>query len=309
MTFFETASLLMERQNFDCLAVAGVDFSSERFESYELNKGRFAGRKGLFFDLASLTKPLTLSSSFLLRPDLFDGEEDFSLLLNHRGGLPEGGRCSRKSWREDILSFPIIPSPTCYSDFSALRLMLELEKKSGLKLFDLCGKFFDKELLFWKDVKEKSLCVSTGTRGGQDIQGEVHDDNAFIIGEFCSHAGLFATVDGLCRSLLNLAGYGLLESMEKAFRIHDGERFICGQDRPMDGETSLAGKGISSLAFGHLGFTGTSFWIDLEKKKGLIILSNAVSASWYDRDSLNHLRREVGKVFWSEGLSLFKRME
>ena len=294
---FKSAALLMEKQKFDCLAVAGVDFSSGNFESREFNKGPFSGRTGLYFDLASLTKPLTLSSSFLFRPDLF--HEDLSLLLNHRGGLPAGGRCTGKSWRELILSFPIIPSPTCYSDFSALRLMLELEKKSGLKLYELCGKFFDKELLFWKELKDPSLCVPTGTRRGRDIQGEVHDDNAFVIGGFCSHSGLFATVDGLCRSLVNLAGYGLLESMEKAFKGHDGERFICGWDRPIDPEISLAGKGISSLSFGHLGFTGTSVWIDLSRKKGLIILSNAVSSSWYDRDSLNHLRREVGEAFWN----------
>ena len=292
---------LMKKQKFDVLAVGGIDFAKGRFDSWEIFDGdKISDEPFLFFDLASLTKPLTLSSVWLIYPDLFIEERDFLLLLNHRAGLPEGGRCSKKDWKKQINSYLLRPSPTLYSDFSALRLMLEIEKKTGKKLEQLCSVFWHEKLLYWRNLSEKHSCVVTGMRRGKKIQGQVHDDNAFIIGEFCSHAGLFATVGGLCHSLLDLdKNYNLLNKMAEEFKKHDGERFIAGWDRVMNPQKSLAGRGASPLTFGHLGFTGTSLWIDIEKKMGITILSNAVSNAWFDREAFNELRTKIGAAFWS----------
>ncbi len=284
----------MVGQSFDTVAVSAIDFKKSTFTSLELENK--SPSKNIFFDLASLTKPLTLSASKLIHPELFKGEKDFVLLLNHRASLPSGGRLSHKTWKEEILSYPIIEGETNYSDYGALRLMLELEKKSQKSLKSLIDSYWDRELLFWKDLPKPPHCPVSGFRGGKPIQGQVNDDNAFVIGTFCSHAGLFSTIGGLSRSLINLnEKFDLLSFMQKE-KFKD--RFVEGWDTP-SGEKSLAGKGFSSQTFGHLGFTGTSLWVDSNAQKGQIILTNATKNFWYDREKLNLLRRSVGEYLWN----------
>lgn len=289
---------LMGNQHFDSIAVGVIDFKSKTFESFEMQADVFSTKPYLYFDLASLTKPLTNSAVFLKTPELFD--EKMMLLLNHKAGLPMGGLLSKKTWREELLAYPIIESPVLYSDYSSLRCMLEIEKKSGKKLEELCSYYFDPELLHWKKLPEDSFSPETGVRNKKIISGEVHDNNCYNIGEFISHAGLFSTVGGLCRSLLNLDRLtGMCEQVAKKLpeqKVDD--RFIMGFDRVMDPENTLAGKGCSKKTFGHLGFTGTSFWIDIEKQRGAVILTNATQTYWYERTGLSHLRKSLGEAIW-----------
>ncbi|MGZ3787695.1 MAG: serine hydrolase domain-containing protein [Bacteriovorax sp.] len=289
---------LMGNQHFDSIAVGVIDFKNKSFESFEISADVFSTRPYLYFDLASLTKALTNSVVRLKRPELFD--EKMMLLLNHKAGLPMGGLLSKKTWREELLAYEIKESPTLYSDYSSLRCMLEIEKKSGKKLEELCSFYFDPELLHWKKLPEGSFSPEYGTRNKKIVCGEVHDNNCYNIGEFISHAGLFATVDGLCRSLLNLdREVKMNEQLDRAFSSQKADdRFILGFDRVMDVENTLAGKGCSRKTFGHLGFTGTSFWIDLEKMRGSVILTNATQTYWYERSGLTHLRKTLGSAIW-----------
>jgi CubicO group peptidase (beta-lactamase class C family) len=277
------SNLSLKNLNFDCLAVGVLDFKKSSFKTSEISPN-------LFFDLASLTKPLTLSSVKFARPQLW--EKDFDLLLNHKAGLPDWGRLSRANWREELMDFPIKKSPTLYSDFGALRLMLELEKKSGKSLKELASFYWDKDLVFWKDLK--NMAPITGMRKGHPITGQVHDDNAYIIGSFCSHAGLFGSIEGVCKSLISLNDK--TSFVKKVSESFSGERFVEGWDTP--GADSLAGVGHSPKTFGHLGFTGTSIWIDGEKEIGHVILTNATKKYWYDRTGLNNLRRALGEKLW-----------
>jgi len=263
-----------------------LDFKNSKFKTFETEPG-------LYFDLASLTKPLTLFATKYKNPTLW--QKDYDLLLNHKAGLPAWGRLSKKNWREEILSFSVKNSPTLYSDYGALRLMVELEKKSGKSLKELASFFWDEKLVFWKDLKNKKSPI-TGTRRGKPISGQVHDDNAYNIDEFCSHAGLFATIDGLSKSLLNLNDQTSFILKMKDKLKNSKERFCEGWDTPVG--NSLAGEGYSPLTFGHLGFTGTSIWIDGEKEIGHIILTNATKNYWYDREGLNKLRLELGEYLW-----------
>lgn len=289
---------LLGNQHFDSLAVGVIDFKNASFESFEISADVFSTKPYLYFDLASVTKPLTNSAVRLKNPGFFD--EKMMLLLNHKAGLPMGGLLSKKSWKEELLAYEINESPTLYSDYSSLRCMLEIEKKSGKKLEELCSFYFDKELVHWKKLPDNSFSPETGVRDKKIICGEVHDNNCYNIGEFVSHAGLFATVDGLCRSLLNLEKkVNLLEQMKTNFHSQKEEdRFILGFDRVTDPENTMAGKGCSSRTFGHLGFTGTSFWIDLDKKIGSIILTNATQTYWYERSGLTYLRKALGAAIW-----------
>jgi CubicO group peptidase (beta-lactamase class C family) len=255
---------LMVNQHFDSIAVSVIDFKTKKHESFEISADVFSTKPYLYFDFASLTKPLTNSAVRLKHPELFD--EKMMLLLNHKAGLPVGGLLSKKTWREELLAYEIKESPTLYSDYSSLRCMLEIEEKSGKKLEDLCSYYFDPEMLHWKKLPEDSFSPEYGIRDKQIVSGVVHDNNCFNIGEFISHAGLFATIGGLSRSLLNLeTTVQVNEQIAKLLPLQKAEdRFVLGFDRVMDTENTLAGSGCSAKTFGHLGFTGTSFWIDLD---------------------------------------------
>ncbi len=290
---------LLDNQHFDSLAVGVVDFKNKTFECFEVAATNVVSSEPyLYFDLASLTKPLTNSAVRLKEPSLFD--EKTMLLLNHVAGLPSGGLLSKKTWREEILAYDIKKSETLYSDYSSLRCMLEIEKKSGKRLKELCSYYFDPEMLHWKCLPEDSFSPEYGVRNKHVVCGEVHDNNCFNIGEFVSHAGLFATIDGLCRSLLNLdKAVSMNEKLKEEFKTHKNEdRFILGFDHVMDPENTLAGKGANTKTFGHLGFTGTSFWINLEQMKGAVILTNATQTYWYERSGLTHLRKALGEAIW-----------
>ncbi len=295
----EVIKKLMPNQHFDCIAVGVIDFKKKEYDSLEWHKGDFVNKSGkYFFDLASLTKPLTLASSYLIDPTKFSS--DMILLLNHRASLTSGGRISPKDWRTYINSFPIKESPTLYSDYSALRAMLEIENSYKRSLYDICSEYFDEEMFHWTDLVDKQRSPITGVRHGKKIQGEVHDDNAYYLKDKVSHAGLFASIDGICKSLLNLDNsFDLLSFMDNAFQTTPFDRFLFGWDTVTDPESSLAGPGCSKSTFGHLGFTGTSIWIDTKKMKGSIILTNATKSYWYDRKGLNEVRRAIGKEIWS----------
>ena len=286
----------MKGQHFDTVAFALVDFERQQFESFVLQGGGVPAEP-VYFDLASLTKPLTLSALFHRRPDLFSDSDH--LLHNHRGGLPPWGVLSRSHWKENLLGYPVGASPVCYSDYSALRLMLELEKKSDQTFKEMCSFYWDPEMLFWRDLPAGVNCPATGRRQGCNIVGEVNDANGWNLGVFCSHAGLFATVEGLARSLLNLdRGTQFLETMNKAFdSFEPQERFLHGWDTPSRGD-SLAGEGHGPHTFGHLGFTGTSIWIDPGRKGGQILLTNGCHPWQHARGGLGHLRRKMGQEGW-----------
>lgn len=290
---------LLSKQHFDTLAVAVIDFKNNSHESFEISASNvISPRPYLYFDLASLTKALTNSAVRLKQPELFD--EKNMLLLNHMAGLPSGGLLSKNDWREFLMAYDIKLSPTLYSDYSSLRCMLEIEKKSGKKLKDLCSYYFDPEMVHWTNLPVNSFSPEYGTRNKHIVSGEVHDNNCYNIGEFISHAGLFATVDGLCRSLINLNKQSsMIDQLKDQFKTHKNEdRFILGFDHVMDPENTLAGRGATTKTFGHLGFTGTSFWIDPEQSKGVVILTNATQTYWYERSGLTTLRKTMGAALW-----------
>ena len=291
----EEALLLMAKQHFDALGLATVDFKEGRVQAFALRDNiPSEDAQTLSFDLASITKAMTLSSSYFLSPDLFT--EEMVLLLEHRGGLPAWARLPRGQWREFVSSFPLSPSPTEYSDLSALRLQVELEQRAQRPLYDLCSSLWHKDVHHWRESPGDKIYPTTGLRGGRPLCGEVNDDNAFFVGEKMAHAGLFATAQALGLSLVNFnERLDLLAKMEAAFRARDKEsRFLYG----FDTERDPAGPGCSPHTFGHLGFTGTSFWVDAQRAKGLVVLSNACYPFCHRREDLGILRRRMGKIFW-----------
>lgn len=290
---------LLPQGPMDALGVGVIDFKSATFQIFEATNFedglKLTTDPVLYYDLASLTKPLTNSLSFFLRPEAFD--EKMKLCLNHRGGLPAWGLLAKDSWKQQILSYPINESETLYSDFSALRVMLELERKK-VNQKELCQGVWDAETKFWTELLPWQPTPQYGERKGIPNFGEVHDPNAWVIGEFCSHAGLFSTVGGLCRTLINYQQKTDFINKVKSDLATHSHRFSYGWDRVINPNDTLAGNGCGLSTFGHLGFTGTSIWIDPDKLKGHLVLSNTTKFHWYNKANLNDIRRAIGELVW-----------
>lgn len=294
---------LLPQEPFDALAVGVIDFRNDEFSSFEASQLNsqisFDETQRNYFDLASLTKPLTNSLSYFLKREAYD--EKMLLCLNHQAGLPAWGLLPKRDWKELIFSYPIKESPTLYSDFSALRVMLELEKK-GIDQKKICQDIWDQETVYWLDLPSAAPLLQFGFKNGLPNLGAVHDPNAWTIGEFCSHAGVFSTIEGVCRTLINYQQKtGFIEQVRNDLGTHQ-HRFAYGWDRVENPENTLAGTGCGKFTFGHLGFTGTSIWIDPDRMLGHVILSNATKYHWYDKAGLNDLRRAIGEKVWSRDL-------
>lgn len=115
------------------------------------------------------------------------------------------------------------------------------------------------------------------------IQGEVHDDNAWALGGVAPHAGLFGTIDDVCRwgcdllAILRNEKRWLPEIVLRKFvSRHTPEEigdWALGFMLPTPGRASC-GRLFSEKSFGHTGFTGTSVWMDPTRDLCVAILSN-----------------------------------
>lgn len=115
--------------------------------------------------------------------------------------------------------------------------------------------------------------------------GEVHDDNAYAIGGVAGHAGLFSSARDIHQLLACLNGClrgsdsFLPQALIQEFLSRDesvkNSTYALGWDTPSENKSS-SGKYFSFHSVGHLGFTGTSIWWDLEKNCHVVLLSNRV---------------------------------
>jgi CubicO group peptidase (beta-lactamase class C family) len=115
--------------------------------------------------------------------------------------------------------------------------------------------------------------------------GEVHDDNAYAMGGVAGHAGLFSSARDIHALLacLNRCLHGkdnfLPKDLLEEFLAKDekvpNSTCALGWDTPSP-DKSASGANFSPRSVGHLGFTGTSIWWDIEKNCHIILLSNRV---------------------------------
>ena len=117
------------------------------------------------------------------------------------------------------------------------------------------------------------------------LWGEVHDPNASAMGGVAGHAGLFSTADDVMRfGQLFLDAYHdrnpslpperVREFCEKQL-LPESSDWALGWDTPTKGASS-SGVHFSEKSVGHLGFTGTSLWIDLERELVVVMLTNRI---------------------------------
>ncbi|MFO1462825.1 MAG: serine hydrolase domain-containing protein [bacterium] len=141
---------------------------------------------------------------------------------------------------------------------------------------------------------------------GRLLWGEVHDDNAHVLGGAAGHAGLFGTAGDLelfLREILAARhGAGRLLAQE-AFWVafdHEDPRKL-GWDT-VSAEGSMAGKYFApKTSVGHLAFTGCSFWLDFADGKYVILLSNRVHPS-RDNEAIKEFRPRIHDLLVSEAI-------
>ena len=131
---------------------------------------------------------------------------------------------------------------------------------------------------------------------GRMLQGEIHDENAFVFDGVAGHAGLFGTAFDLARyaqAWLRLsAPFATSELLLEATREHarDAAGVRRGLGWQLAGEGSSAGHKASGGAYGHTGFTGTSLWVDPVKNRFAVLLTNRVHPSRTCGQSIHTLR-------------------
>ncbi len=113
------------------------------------------------------------------------------------------------------------------------------------------------------------------------IRGEVHDENAWVMGGISGHAGVFGTaydvaLFGLC--MLRLGSPILKPQTVNKFTQREnappGTSRALGWDTPS--QPSQSGRYFSPRSFGHLGYTGTSLWCDPSRQLSVTLLTNRV---------------------------------
>ncbi|PAU95793.1 hypothetical protein CK503_01665 [Aliifodinibius salipaludis] len=133
------------------------------------------------------------------------------------------------------------------------------------------------------------------------IHAEAHDERAYFLNGVAGHAGLFSSGKDLaifCQMLLNEGWYAgqrylepsTIQKFTKRQATHSNRGY--GFDRK-SGKNSTAGSLTSEKTFGHLGFTGTSYWIDPERDLAIIILTNRTYPYRSYGENISDIRAKV----------------
>jgi CubicO group peptidase (beta-lactamase class C family) len=252
-------------------------------------------------------------------------------LLTHTSGLPAwqplylstGG--VRERVLEIIAAQPLERAPgerVVYSDLGFITLGLLAQRVTDTHIADLARReifdplglrrtFFNPEQAIRTEIAacesggnsyERGMCE---TQAGADqarwrdrtIWGEVHDGNAYFLGGAAGHAGLFSDA----RETLRLASQFLPATTAlldpetcRLFRtnmtegLNEARSFAWQLAATPE---STAGPRLPPEAFGHLGFTGTSCWIDPTAGRVFILLTNRTHARPLPFVNINGVRR------------------
>jgi CubicO group peptidase (beta-lactamase class C family) len=231
-------------------------------------------------------------------------------LLYHDSGLPDyrpyykvlagiEPDSRRSALRKLLVQEPLINpigKAVCYSDLGFMILAWVIEHVSDQRLDHyVADEIYQplglKTLFFISDNMAKARGPFAATENcpwrNKIIEGQVHDENAYVVGGIEGHAGLFGTADNVHRLLAELLSIYHGERKSKIFHRDLLQRFFkrlpgtdkaLGFDAPSQADSSC-GRGFSQTSVGHLGFTGTSFWMDLERSVIVILLTNRVHPS------------------------------
>jgi CubicO group peptidase (beta-lactamase class C family) len=235
------------------------------------------------------------------------------MLLAHSSGLPAYEKLFlRWKTRDQLLTAafttPLASEPGAkaeYSDIGFIILGIALERlvDESLDRFtqrEVFGPLGMLQTAFnppasWRDSIVPT--VDDKTFRHRIIQGEVQDENASILGGVAGHAGVFSTVEDLATfaHVMLTGGAPILrpatiEVFTRRESAPNNTSRALGWDTPS--APSQSGRYLSNRAFGHLGYTGTSLWIDPERQLSIVLLTNRI---W--PDCSNQSIRQVRSQF------------
>jgi CubicO group peptidase (beta-lactamase class C family) len=246
-------------------------------------------------------------------PDPRRRDVTFRLLLAHSSGLPAYEKLFLKAHsRDDLLRAAFTTSLSTtpglraeYSDIGFIVLGAALERIVGEPLDIFC----QREIFGPLAMTRTTFNPPAETRGqipptandrtfrNRIIQGEVQDENAYILGGVAPQAGLFSTAENLVRfahAMLN-GGRPILRP-ETVALFTRREPAPLGTSRALGWDTpsapSQSGKYLGPRSFGHLGYTGTSLWIDPDRQLSITLLTNR---TW--PDCANQAIKQVRPLF------------
>jgi CubicO group peptidase (beta-lactamase class C family) len=205
-----------------------------------------------------------------------------------------------------------------YSDLGLIVLGLAMERLTGARLDDIVRERVSESLGLRSASYGPITCDNVAptefyTWRGKRMCGEVHDENAFALGGVAGHAGIFATArdvaafgEALRKCLIGESSAPLRQSTlieMTRLQAQDGDPTL-GSSGTGSGQAVRRGLGfalwspyehamshpLSQSAFGHLGFTGTSLWIDPERELVLACLTNRVYYGREGEDTMTPFR-------------------
>ena len=243
-------------------------------------------------------------------------------LLEHTSGLP-----AHREYYKEYISFPkkqrkaaivrsigeedLIFDPgsgELYSDLGYILLGNIIENIVEEKLDEYWSKTIlsplklENGLFFTKNKQTKGKVYGATGRcqwSNKELCGLVNDDNCRLMDGVAGHAGLFGTTDALMQltsTLLRMYKGSYthpaisFDLMREALKFKKG-RWVLGFDTPSR-PVSSSGKYFSDKTIGHLGFTGTSFWLDCREMRGVVLLTNRVLCD----EDLTQIRKFRPKV-------------
>ena len=220
-------------------------------------------------------------------------------LLTHTSGLPAFRPYDQLTHDADSVATLIFRTELerapgdsmVYSDMGAFMMGRVIESVSGQRLdrylsahvftpLRMTETMFNPPRALWKRVAPTEF---DSLRGGL-VRGKVHDERAYYMGGVAAHAGLFSTAADVTRFATMLLRGGAMDG-KRVLRSETIRQFTAYADsgrsnRALGWEkppAAWAGQLMSSRAFGHTGFTGTSIAIDPELDLYIILLSNRVN--------------------------------
>ena len=273
------------------------------------------------YDLASLTKVVVTTTAAMMLEE--SGRLDIDrtvasyvpelkapdkatitvrMLLTHSGGfeayapLYETLR-GRAAFLDAINERPLVYPPgtkAVYSDWDMVLMQAVIERITGTTLDQyieghLTWQLGMNDTRFNPDTTNaalrKRIAPTTYDAIRGQLQGTVHDGNAWALGGVSGHAGLFSTARDLAvfaQMLLNGGSYGDVRILAPQTVARWTARQGLGASRALGWDTpapsSSAGRFFSPRSFGHTGFTGTSMWIDPERGLFVVLLMNRVTS-------------------------------
>ena len=232
------------------------------------------------------------------------------MLLAHCSGLPAYEKLFLRANGRDAVfaaacATPLVSDPgsrTEYSDIGFIILGAALERVAGEVLDRFCHRHifgplgmaetaFDPPLHWWELIPPTQ---DDQTYRHRIVQAEVQDENASAMGGIAGHAGLFASAKDIAVFAEAMLRGGTPIIRPEAVRVFtqrqsspSGTSRALGWDTPS--APSQSGQYLSPRSFGHLGYTGTSLWIDPERQLSITLLTNR---TWPDckNDAIKQVR-------------------